>query len=233
VRCSRLLCVQLFGPSSGSNGLLHGRFADSIESHTSRPTVRRSCRTATAPPCTAALTSTASARARSVTPTPARATATSGRTCRRVRRAWATIRSGSHAIAPSDCCARFGLVGGYPPLLNSNHPLYSDDKIQECMNRCLDAVGLDEGRAAISPRPIPFNMGSPCRDSRWQRSMTARPSPTMRLEFSEPFLESLNGKRQYFPGERSQKLQTNRRSAGTAPGARTRSATRASTPGTP
>jgi hypothetical protein len=43
----------------------------------------------------------------------------------------------------------------------------------------------------------------------------------------------LNGKRQYFPGERSQKLQTNRRSAGTAPGARTRSATRASTPGTP
>jgi hypothetical protein len=33
----------------------------------------------------------------------------------------------------------------------------------------------------------------------------------MRLEFSAPFLESLNGKRQNSPGERSGKLQTHRR----------------------
>jgi hypothetical protein len=36
---------------------------------------------------------------------------------------------------------------------------------------------------------------------------------TMRLEFSGPFLESLNEKRQSFPGERSRKLQTHRRLA--------------------
>jgi hypothetical protein len=35
---------------------------------------------------------------------------------------------------------------------------------------------------------------------------------TMRLEFSEQFLESLNGKHQYFSGERSQKLRTHLRS---------------------
>ena len=41
--------------------------------------------------------------------------------------------------------------------------------------------------------------------------MAARPSYTMRLEFSGPSLESLYGKRQYFPGERSRKLQTHGR----------------------
>ena len=35
--------------------------------------------------------------------------------------------------------------------------------------------------------------------------VTMRPNPTMHLEISAPFSESLNGKRKYFPGEQPQK----------------------------
>ena len=30
--------------------------------------------------------------------------------------------------------------GAYPELLNLDHPLYNKDRIQECMNRCVDAA---------------------------------------------------------------------------------------------
>jgi hypothetical protein len=56
--------------------------------------------------------------------------------------------------------------------------------------------------------------------------MTLRPMATMRLEFSGPSLETLNGKRKSFPGERSRKLQTHR-----TPGPR-RAAVASSSPAT-
>jgi hypothetical protein len=41
--------------------------------------------------------------------------------------------------------------GGYPPLLTTTSPLYSADRVRECMNRCQDAAGQNGQRAAGDP----------------------------------------------------------------------------------
>ena len=76
-----------------------------------------------------------------------------------------------------------------------NSPRMAGCKAEHCTPGFMFQVGTGSGRAIVfSPTLYHCNK----RFGGSVSEATARPNPTMRLEFSGPSLESLNGKRQSF-----------------------------------
>ena len=57
---------------------------------------------------------------------------------------WFLARISEYAIAGKGYCNDWVYLpeGGYPSLLTISDPLYNEDRIKECMNRCLHASSL-------------------------------------------------------------------------------------------